>query len=501
MNVLEDLKGKKPISWVIVIVVLSLAFRLIFFGDAHFAGDEALFLSMSSKIASFKLFPVYGAFVTGSSTRVPGGGFPLFISIPMFIYKHPYSIILFVMLWGTLGQVLLYLAIKRLVNTSTAIVAVALTMFNPFFVFYSDSIWNPDTLFTFGALYLYLLGTMEDSRISTFFLGFILFLLPQFHLSAVHLILLTAIYLILTRPKINYLSLIIGSITGLATYIPYFAVDYRHHFKNTLSMLHTTKHQHFQILETLRAFIYSFAFPAGDPTYFVAKGSWFPLKEWVFFSKQSRIYTNTICWGSKCALFLEGLFVLSVLSMLISGIYFLLKASEHPKIRILYGVNIILLVLDFFMAKKAFYPHYSILFFPIFLIGPSWTISKFLNTQKFKYATLPLLVLLISIQGFATTKIYNNDAAVGTRAQVEASNIICNSRYRRISFKILVPRTRIGTYPMYNLCRILHHKHIIFTSHARVRFYLCKTDTICPGKLKFLIHKAILSCSNCKTIP
>jgi len=452
------------------LILTGLVFRLFFLGDSHFAFDEAFFYDTALQIARLKLFPVYGAFVTGASTRVPGGGFHLLMAIPLFFSRSPYGPLLLVMLLASLGQYLIFILFRRIFNCKAAIFALIITIFNPFFVFFADSIWNPDVLIFFGALWLFLVILTLDGRAwPAFWLGAILAFLPQIHLGTVHLGILTLALLIIKRPKLRWGFLVIGVLAGLATYIPYFWVDFHNNFANTKALLHAHP-AGFRPVQALRAFVYLFIYPAGEATYFIAKGSWFTLKEWQFYPLGMRTYLYDVSNGHVWGYIVVAILVLGVILAVFAAIRWLVKGrNQDNSLFTLFWLNLVILPVEFWLARKEFFPHYTIMLLPLCLAPLSAMVAN--AGPRASKGLLIAGILLAMAQGITTRGWYvKEEQLVGLSTFMKAGEVVCFDPAPTVSFGIIAARNRVGDFPLKTLCRDYFQRPKIFSNRAKARY-------------------------------
>ena len=472
----RSIRTDRPALIAAALIFAGLIFRLLFLGDSHFAFDEAFFYDTALKIAQLKSFPVYGAFVTGASVRVPGGGFHLLMSLPLFFSRHPYGPLLLVMSLGSLGQYLIFILFRRFFGPKAAIFALIITIFNPFFVFFADSIWNPDVLIFFGALWLFLMVRALDGRAwAIFFLGVLLTFLPQIHLSTVHLGIITLVLLAVKRPRLRYGILVLGVLIGLATYIPYFIVDFHHHFANTLALLHSGP-KAFQPVQVLRALAYLVVYPAGEATYFIAKGSWFTLKEWQFYPRGMHTYLYDISNGHAWGYIVIAILFLSVILAFAAMVWWIVKGRDRNNpLFTLYWLNLVILPVEFLLARKEFFPHYTIVLFPLCLAPLSALVAKS-GPRLYKGLMIAGIVLAlaqaVTVRGWYTQE----EEVVGLSTFLKAGKIVCFDPAPSVSFNIHAVRSRVGNYPIRTLCRDYFRHPKNFSNRAKTRYGIYPTN-------------------------
>jgi hypothetical protein len=457
----------------LILLLLSFAFRVYFLPLARFAGDEAFFFKTAKDVVELKYFPVHGSFVTGSEARVPGGLYHLLMAIPVLFYPDPIAPMLVTCILNVLALFLLFVLIRRHYSSEVALLTLIFALFNPFSVLLGDRQWNPDLLIPIGTLWLFLLTKIfeGDTKWSSFFLFFLLVVSMQIHLSVAHLWVVTFFYFLFWRQgRPNVKFSLIGAFVGLAFYIPYLVHEMNHGFQNTRNLLFQVSKEDFMPLEALRASYYQVLYAAGEITYFVAKGYWFPMTEWFFYERgglaEMRIFLG-LWWP-----FVLVVSCMSVIFSLVAHVFSFRSALRKKPLPLLVALNIPLLFLDTLMSRKAFFPHYTISLFPLALLAVAEFGSCAMERGK---ALLFLLALTTCFyHGVVTARIYEqHEAPVSYTVLKEMANVVAqDAEGSAVRLEFRIPWTRIESYELKILAREIFGQKINEDSKSRITYAL-----------------------------
>lgn len=483
-------------GWVPLLVLAALAstllFRLVFLGDARFAGDEAWLYTMARNTADFDMFPFYGTHVTGSAVNVPGGTYHLVMAVPLLFTDSPMGPMVLTVVLGVLGLALGWRVFRDEYGAMAALAVLALALFNPFNVLFGDRHWNPNILIPLGFLWLFLVvrALRGEGRWTFAWLTALLVIAPQIHLSCTHLTLLTAAAIVVARPRgIPWRQVGAGFAIGFLTYGPYLVWDGLADFKNTRALLTHVAASAASPWEAARAVYYQVLYGAGDYTYVIAKGNWFPMTEWGFYGGKGGSLMGTFLdlpgfWGWVMA----GVLATSV--TLTAGGHLTLLAVQATKLvrrgreaaskdplATLFLLNLPLLAGTMLLARKPFYPHYSVVLFSLALVPVAWLVSRS-RGRTWRWAFVPVILGIMATHGVLTARVYQRDEApVSYSVQREAAAVIMeDAGSARVALGFRVPRTRIGGYPMRVLASEYLGGRIHESSKSRIRYTIVPPD-------------------------
>lgn len=449
------------------LLAASLAFRLVFFDHARFAADEALQYHIAREVGEFRLFPVQGTLTTvAENARIPGGAYFLIIGLPQVLFDRPEASMVLIVLVSVLGLGLGYRLFRGEYGPPAALAAMLVAAFNPFHLFHSDRIWNPNLMAFFGFLGLTLLvRTMRgEGRRPLFWLAFLLVAVPQIHLSCMLLGALSVVLLLATRPRgFPWRQGLLGAAAGLGTYLPYFVVDGIQGFPNTRLLLGHAATSTAPIAEAFRAMYYMVLYPAGEMSYFVAKGSASPMTEWGFYGGDGlRRMGEFLGWEGPAGWVLTAALVLALLGSLAATLALLAhvlgqlvrlgrQAIQRDPLSFLVLVNLPLVAMMFW-GRKLFFPHYTMVVFPLALVPIAWAVSR-VSRQQWRLGLLALLVPIALTQAVLSGRYYlEEEAKISVPVYRETARLILeDSPGVPIAFECALPRTQCASYPVHVL--------------------------------------------------
>ncbi|MBP7127077.1 hypothetical protein KBD49_12005 [Myxococcota bacterium] len=449
------------------LLAASLAFRLVFFDQARFAADEALQYHIAREVGDFRLFPTQGTLTTvAENARIPGGAYFLIIGLPQFLFHSPEASMALIVLVSVAGLGLGYRLFRREYGPPAALAAMLLAAFNPFHLFHSDRIWNPNLMAFFGFLALTLLvrAVRGEGRRPLFWLAFLLVAVPQIHLSCVLLAALAAVLLAVARPRdLPWRQGLWGAAAGFGTYVPYFVADGLKGFPNTRLLLGHAATATAPVAEAFRAMYYMVLYPAGEMSYFVAKGSASPMTEWGFYGGEGlRQMGAFLRWGSPWGWALTGVLILALLLSLAAALATLghvlrdlvrrgREAVRQDPLAFLALVNLPLVAMMFW-GRKLFFPHYTMVVFPLALVPAAWAVSR-ISQEGWHRGILALLVPIAATQGFLSARYYQEEEAkISVPVYREtARRILEDSPGVPVALECALPRTQCSGYPVHVL--------------------------------------------------
>ena len=206
-----------------LILALAALLRLGWPGLTEFKADEARLLALAFDMAEFKAFALRGI---GSSIGFPN--FPISVwlySIPLFLWKHPYSATLFLAGLNTIAVYGCYRLTRRYWGETAALVAALFFAVSPWAVIYSRKIWAQNLLPLFVLLYIgSALAAFVDRRKWSLLLHLLLLaVVVQIHLSSLAFVPLTGLLMILfwRRTREAWLEIVLGLAAAALTLIPF----------------------------------------------------------------------------------------------------------------------------------------------------------------------------------------------------------------------------------------------------------------------------------------
>lgn len=476
----------------VVVLALSLGFRLATFSQARFAGDEALQYGIAEDVADFKTFPTKGTAITGAvKAYIPGGAYYATLALPLLVSDRPEAPMLWIGLLAFAGLVLGWRLLRSEYGSFAAFGAVLVAAFNPFPMFHSDRIWNPNLLLPIGYLFLFLLArtVRGQGRRPAFWLAALLAFAPQIHLSCAHIVLLTAGVLVAARPPdLRLRHLVAGAALGAATYLPYLVVDAMAGFENTRALTGNLSRTTAPAIEALRAAYYMVLYAGGDMTYFVAHGAASPMTEWGFWRGDGPARMAAFLGWPRAGGVLPALGIaLGVLASLVATSTMVggtvanlwrrrVAAIREDPLAFAALVNLPLLAF-LFWGRKPFYPHYTIVVFPLALVPIAWALSRIRHRCR-AGAIASLLACVALSQAVLVERHYRIDEA-RTSAPVyrEAAAILLRDNPGAPSaFACALPRAQCASYPAHRIADREFGRDFREDRNAPVRYTLAPPD-------------------------
>ena len=447
---------------VILLLTATAAYRISFVPDARLAGDEAAQYAAAKHVADLKMFPVTGVAMTGDAVRTPGGLYHLIMSVPFFFSDDPQAAGIYLVLLNIAALFLGFLIFTREFGLTAAFAVLILSLFNPFAVFFADRQWNPNLLVPLGYIWIWLLlsAFRGQGRFRWGWLAALLVVSPQIHMSCPHLTLLTVAMMVLWRPKVRWAHLIAGTGIGFATYLPYFVVDGLEGWNNTTRIMARLSEAAAPWYEAFRSGFYQILYAAGDYTYFIGKGFWFPMTEWGLLSKGGLLkYADLAGIPSWYGYLAAGLVIVALLISVAAHIFLPLSVARgwikgftaevrNRPLQTLAVINIPILILLMLNTSKPFYPHYSMVLFPLAMVPVAAVASKLRG--RLPVTALFVLVSAIALnQAIMTGRYYRTEESkCSVHLVMEATKTIVQDAGPS-SFRLIhdMPGTRMGTWP------------------------------------------------------
>lgn len=188
-------------------------------------------------------------------SKLPGPLWTLFCSLGLRLGGSVNGIIAGIILLNTAGIYLTYKLADLTVGFPSSLWAAMLCATQPWAVFYSELLYNPDVMvFLGGLLFLALWDVIRrpGSR-SICWVCLLLMSMPQFHMSGLMLVPASAIILLLANVRINLAWLLVGILAGCLMYVPYLRGESAHAWQNTIGMFSGRDRHSWEGLKALSA--------------------------------------------------------------------------------------------------------------------------------------------------------------------------------------------------------------------------------------------------------
>ncbi|MBI4129777.1 glycosyltransferase family 39 protein [Candidatus Roizmanbacteria bacterium] len=359
----------------IIIILLSLLFRVSFLSAVEFKTDEAVALFLATRSQFGHPFPPGS---TVSSFGILNPPFFLYLLYPFTLVSlDPKIISAGIGLINALAVGLYYILLKKYYGKITAIFASVLLAVSPWAVLFSRKIWAQDFIFPLTVFLLFCLHKIIVEKKTTYWIGycFVALLLLQLHQAALFFIIPLTVFLFLQRPRFNFRSMILGCCLGILPLIPFMIFEIQHGFITSRGILHATQ----QVSTQHHSSVFF------RPLQIMSQGNFF-----FIFGNDIIAFAQRYSWiyHARIVFYLE--YVLVPFGML-------LFFRKNPKMRfLLYPV--ILLSVIYFVLRITPEMHYFIILLPFLFLFLGTTFSFFFGkTHLFKIGTIMVYFLLVAV--------------------------------------------------------------------------------------------------------
>ena len=353
--------------------------------------------------------------VSGTSARHPGAAFFWLVGITQLAGPSPLAAFAAVSLGGWIALGLLALVVARAFGHAVGLAFLLLAAVSPWWIVYTNSAWPSYLTPTLCALVLVGLAGIVDGpgvapRIA---LPFLLVLAFQIHLSLLHYWLIALVVLALWRPRLGRVFFI-GAALGALCYVPYLVDEIRHHFANTIAILHRSQGGP-RSGYVLQGLLLDFgAFTTTDVSYLWNEGFWHPFDLARFwrgpgFGETARFYEGAglapVAWAALAASW-----------GLTAGAWIWFFATLPRRLRaggrgtgnmLTVSCLVALAAIPFLylLSGKGGYPHYVCGVLPLAFLPPALLLGKLLGHRAWRWAAIAYLALfavggIIGLRGY-----------------------------------------------------------------------------------------------------
>jgi 4-amino-4-deoxy-L-arabinose transferase-like glycosyltransferase len=227
---------RHELAALVIVVALAAILRLGWPTITEFKLDESLIAGHALDIAEGRHFPLQGSV---GSTGLPLPPLGLYIyALPFLISPNPLAASLFTAVWNVLGVALCWWIGRRYWGPIAGLAAALLFAVNPWAVFFSRKIWEPNLLPPFVAAYLLtaIMGFVEGKSWALVAHLALLGIVVLIYYSALPLILVSAILVLLYHRRIQRRAMLIGLGAAALVAVP-FGVYIAQHWQGVHSAL------------------------------------------------------------------------------------------------------------------------------------------------------------------------------------------------------------------------------------------------------------------------
>ncbi|HXO21696.1 MAG TPA: 3-deoxy-D-manno-octulosonic acid transferase [Thermoanaerobaculia bacterium] len=212
--------------WTLFAIGLLLSVLLFF--RQQVGGDQLNLLARGWLLAAQGRFIPYGnPMSTGGAN--PGGLTSLLVGLPLLLWRDYRAPGLVVLAFHVLAFLILDRALARVLSARERVLFAVLYWLNPWRVYFSGFLWNPNFLFLFGAVHL--ATALAARRRASFWLSFLHFgsLMLAFQVHASFLLLVVASALLFLRGyfKVSWPGAVSGALVANVTLVPWIVATLR----------------------------------------------------------------------------------------------------------------------------------------------------------------------------------------------------------------------------------------------------------------------------------
>ncbi len=249
-------------GWVLLLII-SLGFGIRLTG--LFWGQGYCYFAQGDGVEAYSVAVNYGNGETraqylgqpnyNEQSKLPGPLWTMFCYLGLRLGRSISGIIAAIILLNTAAIYLTYKLANVTVGFPASLWAALFCATQPWAVFYSVLVYNPDVMpFLAGLIFLALWKVIQEAESrKIFWVCLLLMIMPQFHMSGLMLVPATVIILLLSNVRLNVPWLVAGLITGGLMYIPYLRGEMAHGWQNTLGMFSGRERHSWEGLKALSA--------------------------------------------------------------------------------------------------------------------------------------------------------------------------------------------------------------------------------------------------------
>lgn len=222
-------RRRAAIDWRLAgLFIVGLAISLVMVARSQVGGDQLNLLARGWLFAERGTWVQYGN-PTSAGGNEPGGLTSVVVGLPLLIWRDYRAPVLVVLLFHVVAYALLDRVIRDAGGTRQRLIFCAAYWLNPWRLYASGYLWNPNYLFLFGALHLWTAvrsrqrASFAHSCVHTSAVGFAC----QLHPSAVTLAIASALLAWRRRLRLNWAGVSCGAALVAASLIPYAAAAAR----------------------------------------------------------------------------------------------------------------------------------------------------------------------------------------------------------------------------------------------------------------------------------
>lgn len=208
-----------------LIFIIGLGLSILLMLNAQVGADQANLLVQGWLFSQGKILP-FGNPVSGGGYS-PGSLQSILVGLPLLLWQHHHAPIVLIIVFHSIAFILLMQIVSESFGKRACIIFAVLYWLNPWRLYFSGFIWNPNYLFLIGAVHFWSLWKLKDqsrllpSALLTMSIG----LGVGLH-SSIIILALTAAWLFLKKAiHIHWGGVLLGAIISLLPLLPWLFLD------------------------------------------------------------------------------------------------------------------------------------------------------------------------------------------------------------------------------------------------------------------------------------
>ena len=140
-------------KWIALVLIAGLAISASMLARSQVAGDQLNLLSLGWLLSEKGEWVPYGNPTTGAGVT-PGGASSIVVGLPLMVWEHHRAPAVLIWLSHLAAFLMLDSWLKKILTPHERLLFALLFWFNPWRIYHSVFLWNPNYLFFFGAAHL-----------------------------------------------------------------------------------------------------------------------------------------------------------------------------------------------------------------------------------------------------------------------------------------------------------------------------------------------------------
>lgn len=226
------------LSWSLILLFITISIYTL--PNSMYLADQAEHFSRALDYITLQDLTPLGPNISGTQAHIPGPAYYLLISLPLLIYKSPFSSVLIIILLHTLAMILWEVQGRKCgLNSNFRFIVILIGGFSWAAIAFSTHIWNPNLFFIITTLIFISFLKIKSNTASGWWVVLlpVVSVAPQFHLTGLiywpFVIIMCLLFKLAPRGK----YFVYGILFAIIIWIPYLSYEIVTSFHNTKAML------------------------------------------------------------------------------------------------------------------------------------------------------------------------------------------------------------------------------------------------------------------------